>query len=158
LLAGLGKCEETSGCTLHGLPVGFGLADAKADERQVLLAILDDAGPTALLPGPMLTGDKNYYGRDFEAALARAGLRLLRPARHSEPGRPGHQFSSRSAGSSSRSTTPSKGQLDRERHSERTQPERSRALKRVLALTAAIWHNDHTGQPVMRPLIAYDYY
>ena len=26
-----------------------------------------------------------------------------------------------------------------------------------LALTAAIWHNDKTGQPVMRSLIAYDH-
>jgi hypothetical protein len=25
-----------------------------------------------------------------------------------------------------------------------------RVLQRILALTAAIWHNDHTGQPVMR--------
>ncbi len=52
-------------CTLHGLPVGFALAGAKADERQVLLGIL--------------------------------------------------------------------------------------------ALTAAIWHNDHTGQPTARSLLAYDH-
>jgi hypothetical protein len=25
-----------------------------------------------------------------------------------------------------------------------------RILQRILALTAAIWYNDHTGQPVMR--------
>jgi hypothetical protein len=31
-------------CTLHGLPVGFALSGAKADEREVLLGILD-AGP-----------------------------------------------------------------------------------------------------------------
>jgi hypothetical protein len=24
-------------------------------------------------------------------------------------------------------------------------------------LTAAIWHNDHTGQPVARSLVAYDH-
>jgi hypothetical protein len=34
----------------------------------------------------------------------------------------------------------------------------TRILQRVLALTAAIWHNDRTGQPVMRSLIAYDHY
>jgi hypothetical protein len=33
----------------------------------------------------------------------------------------------------------------------------TRVLQRILALTAAIWHNDQTGQPVMRSLIAYDY-
>lgn len=32
-----------------------------------------------------------------------------------------------------------------------------RILTRILALTAAIWHNDKTGQPVKRSLIAYDY-
>ncbi|MBB4928435.1 hypothetical protein FHR34_007532 [Kitasatospora kifunensis] len=30
-------------------------------------------------------------------------------------------------------------------------------LQRILALTAAIWHNEHTGQPVMRSLAAYDH-
>jgi hypothetical protein len=32
-----------------------------------------------------------------------------------------------------------------------------RVLQRILALTAAIWHNDHTGQPIMRSLTAYDH-
>jgi hypothetical protein len=32
-----------------------------------------------------------------------------------------------------------------------------RILQRILALTAAIWHNDRTGQPVKRSLIAYDH-
>jgi hypothetical protein len=32
-----------------------------------------------------------------------------------------------------------------------------RVLQRILALTAAIWHNDHTGQPVMRALTVYDH-
>jgi len=30
-------------------------------------------------------------------------------------------------------------------------------LQRILALTAAIWHNDHTGQPTPRSLVAYDH-
>jgi hypothetical protein len=30
-------------------------------------------------------------------------------------------------------------------------------LQRLLALTAAIWHNDHTGQTVRRSLRAYDH-
>ena len=30
-----------------------------------------------------------------------------------------------------------------------------RVLQCILALTAAILHNDHTGQPVMRSLTAY---
>jgi len=30
-------------------------------------------------------------------------------------------------------------------------------MQRVLALTAVIWHNDATGQTVLRSLIAYDH-
>ncbi|GLW55041.1 hypothetical protein Kpho01_30520 [Kitasatospora phosalacinea] len=33
----------------------------------------------------------------------------------------------------------------------------ARVLQRILALTTAIWHNHHTGQPVMRSLTAYDH-
>jgi hypothetical protein len=33
----------------------------------------------------------------------------------------------------------------------------ARVLQRILAPTAAIWHNDHTRQPVMRSLTAYDH-
>ena len=32
-----------------------------------------------------------------------------------------------------------------------------RVLQRILALTAAIWHNHHTGQPTLRSLTAYDH-
>ena len=32
-----------------------------------------------------------------------------------------------------------------------------RVLQRLLALTAAIWHNHHSGQPVLRSLTAYDH-
>jgi hypothetical protein len=32
-----------------------------------------------------------------------------------------------------------------------------RVLQRILALTAAIWHNHHTGQPIKRSLLAYDH-
>jgi integrase len=51
-----------------------------------------------------------------------------------------------------------KGQLDLERHGGRT-PGGAIApvLQRILALTAAIWHNDRTGQPVLHSLTAYDH-
>jgi len=32
-----------------------------------------------------------------------------------------------------------------------------RVLQRILALTAAIWHNERSGQPTLRSLIAYDH-
>ncbi len=67
-------------CTLHGLPAGFALTGAKAGERHALPDILDDPGLTAGRDGQIIIGDKNYFGRDFEATLASAGLSLLRPA------------------------------------------------------------------------------
>jgi hypothetical protein len=51
-----------------------------------------------------------------------------------------------------------KGQLDLERHRWHTPAGVIvRVLQRILALTAAIWHNDHTGQPIARSLLAYDH-
>jgi hypothetical protein len=51
-----------------------------------------------------------------------------------------------------------KGQPDLERHGGRTADGVTvRILQRILALVAAIWHNDTTGQPVMRSLVAYDH-
>jgi hypothetical protein len=46
-----------------------------------------------------------------------------------------------------------KAQFDLEQHGGRT-PARVwvRVVQRILALTAAIWHNDHTGQPINRSL------
>jgi len=37
-------------------------------------------------------GDKNYFGREFEATLAEAGVDLLRPARKGESPRAGAEF------------------------------------------------------------------
>ena len=146
-------------CTLHGLPVAFALTGAKADERETLLEMLAaDPALAAARPGQVIIGDKNYYGRDFEAALATAGLRLLRPARKGEPERAGAQFFRplRQVTESVNDTL--KGQLDLERHGGHTpRGVTVRILQRLLALTAAIWHNDATGQPVMRSLLAYDH-
>jgi hypothetical protein len=62
---------------------------AKADERQTLLGIFDaDPEPPAWRAGQVVIADKNYYGHQFEAELADAGLHLLRPARTGEAERP----------------------------------------------------------------------
>lgn len=51
-----------------------------------------------------------------------------------------------------------KGQLDLERHGGRTPAGVIvRVLQRILALTAAIWHNDNTDQPIKRSLTRYDH-
>ena len=141
-------------CTLHGLPVGFALAGAKADERQVLLGILA-ADPTlvATRPGQTLIADKHYYGRQFEATLAdcrgpaaapgpqgraRTGRRAPVPAAAA-----GHRVGQPDLQGPARPGTPRRPHPDGGRA--------SGSLQRILALTAAIWHNDHTGQPTAGP-------
>jgi hypothetical protein len=78
-------------CTLGGLPIGFALTGAKADERQTLLGILD-ADPTLLheRPGQTLSGDKNYYGKRLRAHPGHGGYRPVTPGtqgRTCPPGR-----------------------------------------------------------------------
>jgi hypothetical protein len=146
-------------CTLQGLPVAFALTGAKADERETLVGMLAaDPGLVAARPGQTLIGDRNYYGRVFEQTLAAAGIRLLRPARKGEPARAGaHLFKPLRQLIESVNQT-FKGQLDLERHGGRTvEGVTARVLQRVLALTAAIWHNHHTDQPTLRSLTAYDH-
>jgi hypothetical protein len=144
--------------TMGGLPVGFALTGAKADERQVLLSILDDPALRAGRARQVIIGDRHYYGRDFEAALASTGICLLRPARKGEPPRPGTRWFKPLRQIIESVNDTFKGQLDLERHGGHTPPGvMTRVLQRVLALTAAIWHNDHTGQRVKRSLTAYDH-
>jgi hypothetical protein len=145
--------------TLHGLPVGFALTGAKADERQVLLSVLA-ADPDLLAGrhGQLLIADKHYYGREFEACLHQSGLGLLRPARKGEPPRPGDRFFRPLRQTIESIFDTVKGQLDLEAHGGHTITGVAvRVYQRLLALTAVIWHNDHTGQPVKRSLLAYDH-
>ena len=145
-------------CTLHGLPVGVALSGAKADERTVLLEMLADPELAVDRVHQIIIGDKNYFGAAFEAQLDAGGLYLLRPARKGEPERAGTRFFKplRQVVESINDTL--KGQLDLERHG--GPPPAgviARVLQRVLALTAAIWHNDRAGMPIRRSLLAYDH-
>jgi hypothetical protein len=145
-------------CTLHGLPVGWALTGAKADERHTLIDILHGTPALAGRVGQILIGDKNYYGRAFEAEIRDAGIALLRPTRKGEPSRPGERFFKplRQIIESINDTL--KGQLDLERHGGRTiAGVCTRVAQRLLALTAAIWHNDQLGRDIRRSLIAYDH-
>lgn len=146
-------------CTLGGLPIGFALTGAKADERHTLLGILA-ADPTLAghRPGQTVIADKHYFGRDFEHALHAAGIELLRRARKGESERPGARLFKPLRQIIESINQTFKGQLDLERHGGRTPAGVIvRVLQRILALTAAIWHNDKTGQPVMRSLTDYDH-
>ena len=146
-------------CTLHGLPVGWALTGAKADEREALDAILAELPIIPAGAGhQMLIADKNYFGREFEAELADARIDLLRPARKGETSGPGARFFKplRQIIESINQTL--KGQLDLERHGGRNPAGVcTRIAQRILALTAAIWHNDHLGATIRRSLIAYDH-
>ena len=129
-------------CTLSGLPVAFALAGAKADEREVLLGMLDaDPNLVAAHPNQKLMADKNYYGKAFEGALADAEVELLRPARKGENPRPGRRYFKpfRQVIESINNTL--KTQLDLERHGGRTidaDVVRPRARQKAGAQAAAV--------------------
>jgi hypothetical protein len=145
--------------TLGGLPVGFALTGAKADERQTLLGILAaDPALAATRPGQTLIADRQYYGAQFQATLTSWHLRLLRPARKGEHERPGAPLFKPLRQTIESINQTFKSQLDLERHGGHTRAGvMVRVLQRILALTTAIWHNDHTGAPVHRSLTAYDH-
>jgi hypothetical protein len=108
--------------------------------------------------GQIVIADKNYYGREFETLLRDGGLELLPPGRQGEPPRPGERFFRALRQTIESIFDTAKGQLDLEAHGGHTLTGVAvRVYQRLLALTAAIWHNDHTGQPVKRSLLAYDH-
>jgi hypothetical protein len=108
-------------------------------------------------PGQVLIADKNYYGHQFERVLAGLGLRLLRrPARQERMGR---RVPVQAAAAADRI-----GQPDLQEPVGPGTPRRPygigvavRVLHCILAVTAAIWHNDMTGQATLRSLVAYDH-
>lgn len=149
--------------TVHGLPLGWALTGAKADERQVLEEILTQtpALAHALATNParqIVIGDKNYFGRSFEADLDATGIELMRPTRKGEKPRSGQRFFKPLRQIIESVFDTFKGQLDLEHHGGKTiAGVCTRVAQRVLALTAAIWHNDQIGAPVLRSLTAYDH-
>ena len=134
-----------------GLPVGFELAPANAPERLVAAELLE----RVLEHGQIVIGDKGFAGAEFEQLVTALGARLLRPDRKNEPPRFGSLGGIRQWIESTFDTL--KNQLSLERHGGRTLGGLiSRIARRLLALTAAILHNWHTGNPG-RHLTAYDH-
>ena len=146
-------------CTPGGLPITYALAHPKADERDIARDLFDiDPDLMRARPGQILIADRGYASAEFEAFLTERGARLLRPTFKRERARAGTRVlkSVRQIIESINDTL--KGQLDLERHGGKTPGGVvARVLQRLLALTAAIWHNDHTGQPILRSLTAYDH-
>ena len=146
-------------CTPAGLPTSWALADPKLDDRQVLMAILTH-DPTLLAdrPGLIIVADKGYVSAELDAFLADRGAALLRPSYRNRSPRPGEHLLKpiRQLIESVNDTL--KGQLDLELHGGRSSNGvAARVGQRILALTAAIWHNRTTGQPITRSLTAYDH-
>lgn len=145
--------------TPSGLPITFALANAKADEREVLRDLLEvEPGLLKGRRGQVIFVDKGYASGELERFLEGQGVTLVRPARKNERPRPGARFLRplRQIIESVNDTL--KGQLDLERHGGRSaQGVIARVLQRLLALTAAIWHNERCGESVLRSLVAYDH-
>lgn len=99
-----------------------------------------------------MLADKNYFGTAFETDLTDTGIEPLRPIRKGETTRDGQRFFQplRQIVESVNDTL--KGQLDLEAHGGRTPLSVcARIAQRVLALTAAIWHNDNSDWPSAAP-------
>lgn len=168
--ANYGYCASHSrffwGLRLHliatpsGLPVAYALTDAKADERDTALAMLGSDPTLKGRPGQVLMADKGYRSKSFEAELDQAHITFIRPKVRSE--KTERRFTQylkpfRQIIESVNQTF--KAQLDLERHGGRKpQGVCARVLQRILALTAAIWHNETTRAPgPARSLLAYDH-
>ena len=167
--AGYSYCASHSrffwGLRLHlittstGLPITWALADPKLDERQVLMSVLDrDRALTDQRPGLTIIGDKGYVSAELDRFLAERGVQLLRPSYRNRTPRPGEHLLKPIRQLIESVFDTLKGQLDLELHGGRSiDGVGARIAQRLLALTAAIWHNRATGQPTTRSLIAYDH-
>jgi hypothetical protein len=145
--------------TVHGLPVAFALTHPKTDEREILIDLFALDPAMVFHPdGLILAVDKGYRDAETETWLAERGVTLVRPAYKGEAPRPGRALLRAIRQTIESVNDTLKGQLGLERHGGHTPAGvMIRVLQRILALTAVIWHNWHTGQPVMRSLVAYDH-
>ena len=143
----------------RGLPVTFALANPKIDERDVAIGLFDsdpDAAGRPRRPDPHRR--QGLRVRRVRAPPRDHGIELVRPR---------HAATNAHDGAPANSVDPPdhrvvnatlKTKLSLERHGGHShQGVLVRVLQRLLALTAAIWHNHHTGQPVLRSLTAYDH-
>lgn len=141
--------------TPEGMPVIWALANPKIGEREVTQAMLEE-GHHLIRDGQVILGDKGFAGREFETFVEGIGAHLIRPDRKDEKPRFGSFGGIRQWIESVFDTL--KGQLGLERHGARTTAGiYARIGAKLLALSAAIWHNWLIGAPHKRSLIAYDH-
>jgi DDE family transposase len=146
-------------CTPAGMPILWALANPKIGEREVLAAMLEiDTGVTAEHDGILLICDKGFAGKDFQTLLQEYRITMLRPSRKDEKARHGQPMLKKVRQLIESVNDTLKGQLDLEDHGGRSIAGVAiRIAQRVLAMTAAIWHNNATNSPISRSLIAYDH-
>ena len=146
-------------CTPTGMPILWALANPKLGEREVLAAMLEvDADLIARRPGILLISDKGFASGPFERNLADQNIELLRPSRKREKERYGEPMLKKVRQLIESVNDTLKGQLNLEQHGARTiEGVAIRVAQRILALAAAIWHNNKTGAPITRSLTAYDH-
>ena len=110
--------------------------------------------------GQFMMGDKGYRSASFEIELNDAGITLIRPSLKSEKlDRPGARFLKPFRQIIQSVNQTFKAQLDLERHGgHKPAGVCARVLQRILALTAAIWHNETSHRPCpAQSLTAYDH-
>ena len=109
-------------------------------------------------PDILLICDKGFVGQEFESLLGEFGITMLRPSRKDEQARFGEPMLKKVRQLIESVNDTLKGQLDLERHRGRSFAGVAvRVGQRVLAMAAAIWHNNRTGSSISRSLIAYDH-
>jgi len=144
-------------CTLHGLPVGWALTGAKATNARRS----PRSSPT---PGRCKVRDPGGRSRSRTRTTSAAPSKPTStpPGSNCSPGPQGRETPARATlffkplrqVIESINQTP-KGQLDLERHGGKSiAGVCARFAQRVLAMTAAIWHNDHLGGRIKRSLTA----
>lgn len=146
-------------CTPAGMPILWALANPKIGEREVLAAMLEvDAELVAQRASVLLISDKGFASKAFEQQLAEHGIELLRPSRTREKARYGEPMLKKVRQLIESVNDTLKGQLNLEQHGGRTfDGVATRIAQRLLAMTTALWHNNHTAAPTTRSLIAYDH-
>ncbi|WIX90705.1 hypothetical protein [Amycolatopsis sp. DG1A-15b] len=109
-------------------------------------------------PRLLIIADKGHVSRQLDHYLTERGIRLIRPSYRNREPHPGEPLLKSIPSSSSRSTTPSKANSTWNSTGGRTiEGVGARIAQRLLVLTAAIWHNRATSQPITRSLTAYDH-
>jgi Transposase DDE domain len=123
------------------------------------MCVLDaDADLLADRPGPLLIADRGYTSAELEDYLHRRGADLLLPAYRNRKPRPGPALLAPIRQLIEWVYDSFKGQLGLEPHGARSLAGvTARIAQRLLALTAAVWHNCTTGQAITRLLVTFDH-